>query len=144
MGQSQERLTDLGAKLTRDQEQLDAAVKQHAVEKSVFGVNFQGVSESVDALQRAIVLVSARSDANGMALLQRQSKTETAMHRVRLPFSKNFSLLFHPVSSLEERREKREDERDKMKKKREERRDKRDDYTREDKRRYQERRQETR
>ena len=86
MGQTQ---VDLGAKLTRDQEQLDAAVKQHAVEKSVFGVNFLDVSESVDALQRAIVVVSARSDANGMALLQRQSKTETAMHRVRLPFSKN-------------------------------------------------------
>ena len=62
-------------------------MKQHAVEKSVFGINFQDVGESVDALQRAIVVVSARSDANGMALLQRQSKTETAMHRVRLPFS---------------------------------------------------------
>ena len=79
----------LRAKLTRDQEQLDAAVKQHAVEKSVFRVNVQDVSKSVDAMQRAIVVVSARSDANGMALLQRQSKTETAMHRVRLPFSKN-------------------------------------------------------
>ena len=56
-------LVDLGAKLTRGQEQLDAAVKQHAVEKSVFGVNFQDVSESVDALQRAMVVVSERSDA---------------------------------------------------------------------------------
>ena len=87
--QSRERLADLGAKLTRDQEQLDAAVKQHAVEKSVFGVNFHDLSEPVDALQKAIVVLSARSDANGMALLQRQSKTETTMHRVRLPFSKN-------------------------------------------------------
>ena len=32
-------------------------MKQHAVEKSVFGVNFQDVSELVDALQRAIVVV---------------------------------------------------------------------------------------
>ena len=78
-------LIDLGAKLTRDQEQPDAALKQHAVKKSVFVGNFQDVSEPVDALQRAIVVVSARSDANGMALLQRHSKTETAMHRVRLP-----------------------------------------------------------
>ena len=101
-------LIDLGAMLTRDQEQLDAAVKKHAVEKSVFGVNFLDVSESVDALQRAIVVVSARSDANGMALLQRQSKTETAMHRVRLPFSKNiggrgcsnFPLKFLPSRTL--------------------------------------------
>ena len=78
------RLTDLGA-----QEQLDAAVKQRADEKYGFGVNFQDVSESVDALQRAIVVFSERSDADSMALLQRQSKTETAMHRVRLQFSKS-------------------------------------------------------
>ena len=77
------RLTDLGAKLTRAQEQLDAAVKQHTDEKSGFGVNFQNVSQSVDASQRAIVVVSERSDADGMALLQRQSKTETAMQHVR-------------------------------------------------------------
>ena len=57
-------LIDFGAKLTRDQEQLDAAVKQHAVEKSVFGVNFLDVSESVDAFKRATVVVSARSHAN--------------------------------------------------------------------------------
>ena len=57
-------LIDLGAKLTRDQQQLDAAVLI-----TVFGVIFHDVSESVDALQRAIVVVSARSDANGMALL---------------------------------------------------------------------------
>ena len=64
-------------------------MKQRADEKSVFSVNFQDVSESVDASQRATVVVSAHSDADGMALLQRVSKTETAMHRVRLPFSKN-------------------------------------------------------
>ena len=81
-------LIDLGGKLTRDQEQLDAAVKQHSVEKSVFGVNLLDVSESVDALQRAIVVVSARSDANGMALLQRESKTETGMHRVMVALLK--------------------------------------------------------
>ena len=40
LGQSQERLTDFGAKLARAQEQLDAAVKQRADEKSVVGVNF--------------------------------------------------------------------------------------------------------
>ena len=64
------RLTDLGAKLTRAHVQLDAAVKQRADEKSVFG----DVSESVDALQRAIVVVSARSDADGMASLQTSPK----------------------------------------------------------------------
>ena len=46
--QTQERLTDLAAKFTRAQEQLD--------EVSVFGVNFQDVSESVDASQTAIVV----------------------------------------------------------------------------------------
>ena len=86
MGQT-ERLTDLD-KLIRAQEQLDAAVKQRAAEKSVFGVKFQDVSESVDALQRAIVVVSARSDEVGMALLRRQSKTGTAMHRVMVVFLK--------------------------------------------------------
>ena len=80
-------LTDLD-KLTRTQEQLDAAAKQRADEKSVFGVNFQNVCESVDALQRAIVVVSARSDAVGMALLQRQSKTEADMHRVMVALLK--------------------------------------------------------
>ena len=80
-------LTDLD-KLTRAQEQLDAAAKQRADEKSVFGVNFQDVCESVDALQRANVVVSARSDAVGMALLQRQSKTEAAMHRVMVTLLK--------------------------------------------------------
>ena len=106
-------LIDLGAKLTINQEQLDAAVKQHADGKSVFGVNFQDVSESVDAMQRAIVVVSARSDANGMALLQRQSKTETAMHRVKVALPKeqrwrkkvaelipNFPLKFLPSRTL--------------------------------------------
>ena len=52
MNQTQERLTDLAARFTRAQEQLDAAVKQRVDEVSVFGVNFQDVSESVDALQR--------------------------------------------------------------------------------------------
>ena len=47
----------VSGKPTRDREQLDAAVKQHTVEKSVFGVNLLDVSESVDALQRAIVVV---------------------------------------------------------------------------------------
>ena len=65
----EERPTELAARFTRAQEQLDAAVKQRAHEKSVFGVNFQDVSESVDASQRAIVVVSARSDADGMALI---------------------------------------------------------------------------
>ena len=46
----EERPTELAARFTRAQEQLDAAVKQRAHEKSVFGVNFQDVSESVDAL----------------------------------------------------------------------------------------------
>ena len=87
MGQTQERLTDLD-KLIRAQEHLDPAVKQRADEKSVFGVKSQDVSESVDALQRAIVVVSARSDAVGMALLKRQSKTGTAMHRVMVAFLK--------------------------------------------------------
>ena len=82
-----QRLTDLD-KLTRAQEQLDAAAKQRADEKSVFGVNFQDVCESVEALQRAIVVVSARSDAVGMALLQRQSKIEAAMHRVMVALLK--------------------------------------------------------
>ena len=54
----------------------------------MFGVNFQDVCESVDALQRAIVVVSARSDAVGMALLQRQSKSEAAMHRVMVALLK--------------------------------------------------------
>ena len=67
--------------MTRAQEQLDATAKQRADKKSVFDVNFQDVL-SVDALQRAIGVVSARSDADGMALLQRKSKTETAMDRV--------------------------------------------------------------
>ena len=89
MNQTQERLTDLAARFTRAQEQLDAEVKQRADEVSVFGVNFQDVSESFDALQRAIVVVFARSVADDMALLQRQSKTETAMHRVKLLFSKS-------------------------------------------------------
>ena len=57
------------------QEQLDASVKQRADEKSVFDVNFQD-EKSVDALQRALEVVSARSDADGMALLQRKSKTD--------------------------------------------------------------------
>ena len=65
--------------MTRDQEQLDAAVKQRADEVSVFGVNFQDVSESVDAWQRAIEVVFARSVANDMALLQRLSALRTRM-----------------------------------------------------------------
>ena len=36
----------------------------------MFGVIFHDLSESVDTLQRAIVVVLARSDADGMALLQ--------------------------------------------------------------------------
>ena len=64
-------------------------MKQRVDERSVFGVNFHDVSESVDALQRALVVVSACSDADGMALLQRQSKTGTAMHRVMVALLKN-------------------------------------------------------
>ena len=74
----EERPTELAARFTRAQEQLDAAVKQRAHEKSVFGVNFHDLSGSVDALQRAIVVVSARSDADGMGVVANQSKTETA------------------------------------------------------------------
>ena len=96
LGQTQERLTDLGAKLARAQEQLDASVKQRADEKSVFDVNFKDVSESVDALQRAIEVVSARSDAGGMALLQRESKSETAMHRVMVALLKEQSKRAQP------------------------------------------------
>ena len=36
----------------------------------MFGVIFHDLSGSVDALQRAIVVVFARSDADGVALLQ--------------------------------------------------------------------------
>ena len=46
----EERPTEPVAKLTRAQEPLDATANQRAHEKSVFGVNFQDVSESVDAL----------------------------------------------------------------------------------------------
>ena len=66
----EERPTELVAKLTRAQEPLDATANQRAHEKSVFGVIFHDLSGSVDALQKAIVVVSARSDADGMALLQ--------------------------------------------------------------------------
>ena len=102
LGQTQERLSNLGvhnvlfffgktefcwkcpsqAKLTRAQEQLDTAERQRANEKSMYDVNFKDVSESVDALQRAIDVVSSRSDADGTALLQKMSKNEPAMHRV--------------------------------------------------------------
>ena len=66
----EERPTELVAKLTRAQEPLDATANQRAHVKSVFGANFQDVSESGDDLQKAIEVVSARSDADGMALLQ--------------------------------------------------------------------------
>ena len=69
LGQTQERLTDLGAKLTRDQRAAGCRSDAACCEKSVFSVNFQNVGESVDAMQRAIVVVSARSDADGVALL---------------------------------------------------------------------------
>jgi len=100
LGQTQERLTDLGAKLARAQEQLDASVKQRADEKSVFDVNFKDVSESVDALQRAIQVVSARSDADGMALLQRESKSETAMHRVMVALLEEQSKRAQPEGDI--------------------------------------------
>ena len=60
-------------------------MKQRADEKSVFG----DVSESVDALQRAIVVVSAGLRCRWYGVVANQSKTETAMQRVRLPFSKH-------------------------------------------------------
>ena len=46
----EERPNELVARLTRAQEPLDATANLRAHEKSVFGVNFQDVSESVDAL----------------------------------------------------------------------------------------------
>ena len=85
--------------MTRAQEQLDASVKQRTDEKSVFDVNFQD-EKSVDALQRALEVVSARSDADGMALLQRKSKTETAMHRVTRALLKEQSTRTQPEGDI--------------------------------------------
>ena len=96
----------------------DLCVSRSLVGCAMAKINFQDVSESVDALQRAIVVVSARSDAVGMALLHRQSKTGTVMHRVMVAFLKeqkwrkkvdemisNFPLKFLPSRMLSELRQ---------------------------------------
>ena len=51
-------------------------------------------------MQRATEVVPARSDADGMALLQRKFKTETAMHRVTFALLKEQSTRAQPEGDI--------------------------------------------